>query len=123
MVAGVATLLCKLTRYQVPYKSFSTCTSLGGGHGLGAVLMRSRLCSSLPDELQVPRLAAKQGSPQPGSGAQGLESPRCTAICSESIAQMEGQIKRVSDQNLRWEGGGEDNLWESLSLVGRCELR
>lgn len=34
-VAGVATLLCKLTRYQVTYKSFNTCTSLQGGHGLG----------------------------------------------------------------------------------------
>jgi hypothetical protein len=94
-VAGFTSLLCNLTRFQVTYKSFNTCTSLGDGHGLDAVLMRNRLCSSLLDELQGPRLAATQGSPKPGSGAWGLGSPRCTAICSESIAQIKGVSDRT----------------------------
>lgn len=94
-VAGFASLLCNLTRFRVTYKSFNTCSSLGDGHGLDAVLMRKRFCSSLLDELQRPRLAAKQGNPKPGSEAWELGTPRCRAICSESIAQIKGVSDRA----------------------------
>lgn len=51
--------------------------------------MRGRLCSSLLDELEVPGLLAKQGSPKPGPVAQGLRSPRCTAICRGPLHYVE----------------------------------
>lgn len=44
--------------------------------------MRGWLYSSLLDELEVPRLSAKQRSPTPGPATQGFGTPRCTAICS-----------------------------------------
>lgn len=61
---------------------FNTSTSSPCALGLEAVLTSGRLYSSLLSELDVPGLPAKQGSPKPGSMAEGLGSPRYTAICS-----------------------------------------
>ena len=47
--------------------------------------MRGRLCSSLLDELEVPGLPARQGSPKPGPVAQDLgvpgARPSAVALC------------------------------------------
>lgn len=100
---------------------FHTSTSSRGGLGLEAVLTRGQLYSSLPDELEVPGLPAKQESPKPGPLAQGLGVPGAwpSALCEdlETIAQMESWIKELWQvtRGLRWEGSSQDNLWKSLS--------
>ena len=61
---------------------FNTSASSQRGLGSEAVLMSGQLYSSLLDDLELPRLPAKQGGPTPGPVAWGLGNPRCMAICS-----------------------------------------
>ena len=75
-----------LTHQVLGYvQRFNTSASFPRGLGLEAVLARGQLYSSLLDELGLPGLPAKQGSPKPGPMAPGTRE-----------SQVHGHLQRPS---------------------------